>query len=146
MGLPGHHDEGCREVRGVVRRGSWAARTISAVALSSTDGDVLAVEPVIGRLVHREGCRHHYLGQSGINALLECLDENTHNSADEGREPETEEGFLLEPPKLAELGEDEVVVNILPVEGGITTFLDRRHICTDPLSVFLLLEYFFGTR
>ena len=75
VGLPGHHDEGCREARGVVRRGSWAARTISAVALSSTDGDVLAVEPVIGRLVHREGCRHHYLGQSGISALLECLDE-----------------------------------------------------------------------
>ena len=60
----------------------------------------------------------------------------THNSTDEGREPKPEEGFLLEPPKLAELGELEVVVNLLPGEEGITTFLDRRHICTDPLSVF----------
>ena len=69
--------------------------------------------------------------------MLECLDEKkTHNSTDEGREPKPEEGFLLEPPKLAELGELEVVVNLLPGEEGITTFLDRRHICTDPLSVF----------
>ena len=71
---------------------------------------------------------------------------NTYNSADESREPEPEEGFLLEPPKLAELGEEEVVVNLLPREGGLTTFLHRRHICTEPLFVFLHLEDFFGKK
>ena len=73
---------------------------------------------------------------------------NTHNSADEGREPKPEEGFLLEPPKLAELGEEEVVVNPLPSEGGLTntTFPDGRHICTDPLSVFLDLKDFFEIK
>ena len=70
---------------------------------------------------------------------------NAYNSTDKSREPEPEEGFLLEPPKLAELGEEEVIVNLVPSEGGLTstTFPDGRHICTDPLTVFLdLLDFF----
>ena len=67
----------------------------------------------------------------------------THNSADKGREPKPEKSFLLEPAKLAELGEKVVVVNPLPGEG---TFLCRRHISTEPQSAFLLLEDFFGTK
>ena len=60
MGLPGHRNEWSWEVRGSVRRrrrrgGSQAsARTVGAVvALSSaTDGDVAAVEPIKGGLMH----------------------------------------------------------------------------------------------
>ena len=69
VGLLGHQDERCREMR---RRGvSQVARRVTDIALSSaTDRDVRAVEPVIGRLVHWEGWRHHHLkGQS----VWKCL-------------------------------------------------------------------------
>ena len=74
-------------------------------------------------------------------------EKNTHNATDESGQPEPEESFLLEGPKLAELGEEEVVVNLLPRgEGGLTAFLHRRHICTEPRSVFLHTEDFFRKK
>ena len=134
--LLGQPDEGRWEARGGVGGfgvGHQVAEAVGAVA--GADGGVRAVEAIIIRSSQWELRSHHHLEQTGISGFVEG--KKTHNSGDKSRQPEPEQGFLLEPPELAELGEHGVVVNILEGERGETSCLDARHIRTDLQPGFL---------